>query len=235
MQDIIDKILEGELSQKQLIEELVNYNDTTIAEYDEAVTVVENNQIAINKLEADARQREDNIKTIEKNALVAVDYARTLESDNIRLKSANKEQKSLKAENKKLKAQTKRQAEANKKAISRAESLTNDCKEYRKQIARNKSDIARLRLTGARAVGNVTFSIFPSKVSSDDGVERVVLMAHDNKGAMKMVTVEDGEVKQAKSINFKFSKAQEEFITSFDSVAKEDNYQFTDRVLSMVN
>ena len=107
MQDIIDKILDGELSQKQLIEELVNYNDTTIAEYDEAVTVVENNQIAINKLEADARQREDNIKTIEKNALLAVDYAKKLESDNISLKAANKDMKALKAENKKLKAQTK--------------------------------------------------------------------------------------------------------------------------------
>ncbi len=235
MQNIIDKILSGELSQKQLIQELVEYNDTTIAEYDEAVTVVENNQMAITKLEADARQRESDINTIEKNALVAVEYAKSLESKNIILERNSKELKSLKADNKKLKAQTKRQAEANKKAIARAESLTSDCKEYRKQIARNKSDIARLRLTGAKAVGNITFTIFPSKVSSDDGVERVVLMAHDNKGCMKMVTVEDGEVKQAKSTNFKFSNTQEDFITGFDDVAKEDGYQFTDQVLRMVN
>lgn len=235
MQDIINKILDGELSQKQLIQSLVDYNEASLAEYDEAVTVVENNQMAITKLEADARQRETNIGTIEKNALLAVDYARTLESDNIRLKSANKELKSLKADNKKLKSQTKRQADANKKAIARAESLTSDCKVYRNQIAQNKSDIARLRLTGAKAVGNVTFHIFPSKVSSDDGVRRVALIAHDNKGAMKCVAVEDGKAVQAKSTNFKFSKAQEEFITDFDAVAKEDGYQFTDRVLRMIN
>ncbi|MDB4261431.1 hypothetical protein N9878_01050 [bacterium] len=236
MQDIINKILSGELSQKQLIQELVEHNEQTATEYDEAVTVVENNQLEINKLEATARKREDNIKTIEKNALVAVDYARSLESKNIILQQGNKELKALKADNKKLKAQTKRQAEANKKAISRAESLTNDCKEYRKDIAQNKSDIARLRLTGAKAVGNVTFHIFPSKVSGGDNNEkRIALMAHDNKGAMKCVTVEDGEVVQAKSTNFRFSKEQEAFITGFDSVAKEDDYKFTDRVLSLVN
>jgi len=167
--------------------------------------------------------------------LLAVDYARSLESKNIILERNNKEFKAVKADNKKLKAQTKRQAESNKKAIARAESLTDDCKVYRKQIAQNKSDIARLRLTGAKAVGNVTFHIFPSKVSSDDGVKRVALMAHDNKGAMKCVAVEDGKAVQAKSTNFKFSKAQEEFIIDFDTVAKEDGYQFTDRVLRMVN
>ena len=219
-----------------LIAMLTAYDNKTCDEYDEAVGQIELRDAEINKLQVVAIKREENIKTIEKNALLSVDYARTLESDNIRLKSANKEQKALKAENKKLKAQTKRQAEANKKALARAESLTDDCKEYRKKIAQNQSDIARLRLTGAKAVGNVTFHIFPSKVAGGGSNERrIALMAHDNEGAMKCVTVEDGKAVQAKSTNFRFSKAQEQFIIDFDSVAREDDYKFTDRVLSMVN
>lgn len=235
MQTIINKILAGELNQKQLVEALVDYNDKTIAEYDEACDVVDNNQLQINKLEATARQREDNIKTIEKNALVAVDYARKLESDNARLMAGNKELKALKAENKKLKAQTKRQAEANKKAITRNESLTKEYKRLNKEVAVHKSDIARLRLTGHKEIGKYAFSIFPCKISDESNIKKVVLIASDKSGNMKCVTVDNGEVVQPRSHNFKFDAEQESFIRDFDSIAEADGYQFTDRVLSLIN
>ena len=236
MQNIIDKILSGELSQKQLIEELVAFNESTVNEYNEACEVVENNQMAINKLEATGRQREDNIKTIEKNALLAVDYARTLESDNAILKQSNKEAKALKAENKKLKAQTKRQAESNKKATARGESLTKQFVALNKEISVLKSDRARLRLTGHKEIGKYAFSIFPTKVHPGVSDERkIVLLAHDTNGCFKSVTFENGEVHQARSHAFKFNQEQKDFIEGFDAVAKADKYQFTDRVLSLVN
>jgi hypothetical protein len=236
MQSIINKILSGELSQKDLISELVTFNDDTLNEYDAACDVVENNQKAITKLEADARQREGNIKTIEKNALLAVDYARTLESDNTILKQNNKEAKALKAENKKLKAQTKRQAESNKKATARGESLTKQFVSLNKEISVLKSDRARLRLTGHKEIGKYAFSVFPTKVHPGVSDERkIVLLAHDTKGCFKSVTCENGEIHQARSHAFKFNKEQKDFIEGFDAVAKADKYQFTDRVLSLVN
>ena len=236
MQDIINKIFSGEFSQNALVDALVDYNDKTNAEYDEACDVVERNQQAIQLLEAKARQREDNIKTIETEGLKAVAYARTLESDNIRLKAVNKEVKALKADNKKLKEQTKRQAEANKKAVARADSLTKQYVLLNKEISSQKSNIARLRLTGQKNIGRYSFTIFPSKISGDGRDEKkVVLLASDNQGCMKCVTIDDGLVAQPKSHNFKFNEEQEEFIRNFDSIAATDGYQFTDRVLSLIN
>lgn len=236
MQNIIDKIQTGDMTDNQLLAMLTAYHEKACDEYDEACTVVENNQLEINKLEANARQREENIKTIEKNALKAVDYARTLESDNSRLKAGSKELKGLRADNKKLKAQTKRQAEANKKAIGRAESLTKQWVDQCKQVSSLKSDVARLRLTGQKDMGKYSFSIFPSKISGDGSNKKIVcLMAHDRKGCMKAVTIEDGEVVQPRSHTFKFDEEQEGFIHDFTRIAEEDGHQFTDRVLSLVN
>jgi len=239
MQKIIDKILSGDLSQKNLIEELIKFNDESINEYNEACDVNDANQLKINKLEADARQREANIVTIEKNALIAVDYAKSLESANISLKADNKDIKQLRNENKSLKKLKANHAQSSKKQLARIESLTKDCKDYREQIAVNKSDIARLRLTGMKTIGKYSFTIFPSKteiVENGKAEKQVNLVIMDSNGNLKIIGVnKQGEIAQPRSHNFKLEDEHIDFITSFDRVAKADKYQFTSRVLQLVN
>jgi len=239
MQNIIDKIQSGELSQVQLIDRLVTYHSTPLNEYDEACDVVENNQLEIKKLEAKASARDLDIKAIAKEGLNAVKYAKTLESENIRLKADSKEIKQLRNDNKSLKKLKVKHAESSKKQIARIESLTKDCREYREQIAVNKSDIARLRLTGFKEMGKYNFTIFPSKtnISESGQVEKQVnLVIMDKAGNMKILGVnKDGIITQPRSHNFKLEDEHIDFITSFDRIAKADKYQFTDRVLQMVN
>ena len=239
MQGIIDNILSGELSQKQIIDELVLFNDVTINEYNEACDINESNQLKINKLEADARQRETNINTIEVNALKAVDYAKSLESANILLKADSKDVKQLRNENKSLKKLKANHAESSKKHITRIESLTKDCKDYRAQIVVKNSDIARLRLTGFKTIGKYSFTIFPSKtdIAENGKIEKQVnLVIMDQNGNLKIIGVnKQGEVTQPRSHNFKLEDEHIDFITSFDRVARADNFQFTDRVLQLVN
>ena len=239
MQKIIDKIQAGELSQIQLISELVQYNEKTISEYDEACDVVENNQTKIEEMEAEQKRIVKYAEVIKNQGLVAVDYAKSLESKNIILSAENKEIKQLRNDNKSLKKLKAKHAETSKKQITRIDSLTSDCRDYRAQIAVNKSDIARLRLTGMKTIGDYSFTIFPSKTKiADKGVieTQVNLVVMDNKGNMKVIGVNsDGIVTQPKSHNFKFNDEHINFITSFDRVARSDKYQFTDRVLQMVN
>jgi molybdopterin/thiamine biosynthesis adenylyltransferase len=236
MQNLINKIQDGELSQKQLITELVKFNEQTIEEYEAACDVVDNNQVEISNLKKQAVTREKNIQTLKDEVLKAVSFAKKFESENIIFKAENKEIKQLRSENKSLKNSKAKAIDRSKNQITRIESLTKDCREYRAKIAVKNSDIARLRLTGAKVIGGYSFTIFPSKVSGgDDKGEKVVLLAHNGTGAFKAVTFDDGEVAQPKSHTFKFNDEQESFIESFDRIAKADKYQFTDRVLAMIN
>ena len=239
MQNIINKIQSGELSQVQLIDELVTYHSATLNEYDEACDVVENNQGEIKKLEADKARLERNIKLIADEGLKAVAYTATLESENIRLKADSKEIKQLRNDNKSLKKLKVKHAESSKKQMARIESLTKDCRDYRKEVAINKSDIARLRLTGFKEMGKYNFTIFPSKTNITEGgkIEKQVnLVIMDKSGNMKILGVnKDGIVTQPRSHNFKLEDEHVDFITSFDRIARDDGYQFTDRVLKLVN
>jgi len=239
MQNIINKIQSGELSQVQLIDRLVTYHSTTLNEYDEACDVVENNQEEIKKLEADKTRLEHNIKLIADQGLKAVAYTAKLESENIRLKADSKEIKQLRNDNKSLKKLKVKHAESSKKQMARIESLTKDCRDYRKEIAINKSDIARLRLTGFKEIGKYNFTIFPSKTNITEGgkIEKQVnLVIMDKAGNMKILGVnQEGVVTQPRSHNFKLEDEHVDFITSFDRIARDDGYQFTDRVLKLVN
>ena len=236
MQSILDKIQNGELNTKQLLNELLEYDNKTVDEYDAACDLNDSNTAEITNLTTEAAAREANILTLKEKALEALGYAKSFESENILLKSECKEVKLLRNENKALKKLKAKHIESSKSLTVKNEALTKDCREYRKSIAVKNSDIARLRLTGFKEIGSTSFTIFPSKVSGGSTDDRkVVLLAHNNKGLFKTVTVEDGEVVQPKSHTFKFSKAQSDFILSFDALAKADNYNFTDRVLAAIN
>ena len=239
MQNIINKIQSGELSQIQLINELVKYNDQTINEYEDACTVVDNNQEQIKKLEADAKLKSSYADKIKSEALKAVDYAKALESKNIILSAENKEVKQLRNENKSFRKLKAKHIETSKKQIVIIEALKKDCRDYRAEITTKKSDIARLRLTGMKTIGEYSFTIFPSptKIAENGKIEKQVnLVAMDKKGNMKVIGVNsEGVVTQPKSHNFKFKDEHVDYITSFDRVARADKYQYTDRVLQLVN
>ena len=239
MQKIIDAIQSGELSQKQLIEGLVQYNDKTNAEHDEACDVVENNQAVIQKLEAEKRQLIAENAKIKVEALATAKHATSVGSEMLRLKSDNKILKPLQKENSSLKKLKAKHIEGAKQLRIKNDSLIRDCKDYRAQIAKNQSDIARLRITGFKDVDNYSFTLFPSKIKVEENGEinqRINLVLMDNVGNMKIVGVNsDGEVAIPECNDFELNEAQTDFITSFDRIAKADKNQFTDRVLAMVN
>ena len=56
MQKILDKIIAGELSQKELIGELVTYELKTVDEYNVSCDVVDNNQAKIAEMEAEQKR-----------------------------------------------------------------------------------------------------------------------------------------------------------------------------------
>jgi len=239
MQNIINKIQSGELSQVQLIDRLVTYHSTTLNEYDEACDVVENNQEEIKLLRSQIKQLETENTKIKVDALEKAKHALSVGSEILRLKSDNKILKRSENENKALKKLKAKHIENAKQAKIKNDSLIRDCKDYRGQIAKQRSDIARLRLTGCKDVDNYSFTLFPSKIKvGENGKtdQRINLVVMDNVGNMKIVGVNDsGEVAIPACNDFKLNDAQTDFITSFDRIAKADKYQFTDRVLSMVN
>ena len=110
MENIIQKIQSGELSQVQLIETLVAYENQNVDDYNAIVDEAEANDRECEKLRVEAAKREDDIRVIADQGLHAVDYAKKLEdhirkldAEVIRLKSEVKEIKQLRNENKSLK------------------------------------------------------------------------------------------------------------------------------------
>ncbi len=239
MQNIIEKIQSGELSQKQLIAELVAYENNTVDEYNAVVDIAEQHQAQITALEKAAAAREEDIKVIANEGLKAVSYSKTLESENLRLKADNKDIKLLRNENKALKKLKAKHIETAKKQQVRIDSLLKDCRDYRNEIKHNRSDIARLRLTGWKSMGKYAFTIFPSRTNVEDAgstEKQVNLVIMDKIGNMKILGVnKDGIVTQPRSHNFKLEDEHIDFVTGFDRIAREDGYTFSDRVLQLVN
>ena len=62
MQELINKINSGELSNKQIIEELVVFNDKTVDEYNEACDIIENSRAHLEELEKTNAEYEHTLK-----------------------------------------------------------------------------------------------------------------------------------------------------------------------------
>ncbi len=240
MQAIIDGLQSGEWSQKQLIAELIKFNDRTITEYDEVCDQVDLRDAEIEALKKEVKLKDKQMAEAESAAAKVLEQVKTMKADNILMKAQLKDYPAQLKENKRLEKKAARLQESSKKYQTRSESLTKDCRDYRAIIARKDSEMARLRLTGHKQMGDCSFHLFPSKVvvenSKKQHVKRVNLIAMNGEGCMKIIGVDDnGDINQPKSHDFHFNAEQSNFIKGFALVAEQDGWQFTDRVLSMIN
>lgn len=239
MQNIINGVQSGEWSQKQLVGELIKFNDRTIEEYDGACDQVDLRDAEIEALKKELKLKDKQLADAESAAVKILEQGKTMKADNILMKAQLKDYPAQLRENKRLEKKAARLQESSQKYQKRSESLTKDCRDYRATIARKDSEMARLRLTGHKQIGNYSFHLFPSKVVVEEkgkAAERVNLMAMDGAGAMKIIGVNsEGEINQPESHNFCFDDEQSNFIRGFALVAEQDGWQFTDRVLSMIN
>lgn len=247
---LIEGIQSGDLTHNKILE-LANKSRT---EYDELVgyaehldgrnTLLELMLQSANKRADEAQNTlteiEGSMDQLKANIQKMGDTSVAQNSEIIRLRQESKTSKANAKEIKALKANKAKMVKKSTEREKRIQTLTDAGKEYRKELGTKDREIARLRLTGQKIIGDFRFTLFPSKIeATDKGVktQRVGLVAFTEAGTMKVVrATEDGEIIQPKdSEPFIFCEESKEFIRGFCAVAMADGDQFTDRVLMMVN
>ena len=250
MQELIELIQSGDLTNNGILQRLTTLHNTNCEEMDEAISQIEQleaqatlNQIATLELKSKLTATEEAInakniaiKIIEQKGLEAVAYAQDFQNKLTVAESQLKLMNQHKADLKKLKPRIKRLASANEAHQKYRKAAIPKLRATEDRLALMHRENAKLRLTGHKKVGKYSFTIFPVKVNTEHKDRKVGLVVYNQEGAMKVLTRNslDGGITQPKSHNFKFNIEEDTWINSFFDVADAHDNRFDDAVLQLV-
>ena len=239
MQIILEKIQDGTWNRQQLLEALVAYHDKSVDEYDLACDQIDIRDEEINQLTLMTTDLKKVLGLSEENRMLAVGAAKELQAQNIIVDGQLQDYKATQDVNKTQYKKIGALSKSNATLITRNDKLVKDNRLARQEVSEAASDLARMRMTGHKSIGNYSFHLFPSKVKNEaDGgkiEERVHLVAMTKNGCMKLIGCENEQILQPNSHTFKFNEEQTKFIRAFDFIAQQDGWQFSDRLLRMIN
>lgn len=249
MQELINLIQSGDLTNNQILQRITTIHDQNCDETDEAIECISAleakdtlNQIVILELKSKLEQEQNKLiaqtKELEKGLAKETEMAQLAQKFQNKLAITQLEVqtfKQMKADNKKLKPQVKRLKQANTNAAKRNIKHMQEKKAFRLQRDRALLECAKITMTGFKKVGKYTFSLFPVKVVTEDGGAKIGLSVANDNGCLKVLTRTDtGEVIQPKSHNFKFNQTECGYIDEVFDLIEKGNHVFTNELLRFV-